>query len=223
MMTSVKAVVFDLDGTLINSAIPFKEMKRKIISYLQSKGVTFELLNEEMLTVEILKLAVEDLKRKGFSEKQIAGALAQASKIMNEVELQSINNATLVDGVPETLKALKNRGLKLGLLTRSCHEYVKVMLTRFNLAKYFDAVAARDDVDQPKPSPEHAFYLLKLLGVDARETLFVGDHWSDAECARQAGLKFVFVGSWQGNRKVCELCYKSVNKVSDIVKIVDGI
>ncbi|MEM2970144.1 MAG: HAD-IA family hydrolase [Candidatus Bathyarchaeia archaeon] len=222
-MAPLKAVVFDLDGTLINSAIPFKEMKRKIISYLQSNGVTLGLLNEEMLTIEILRLAVEDLQRKGFSEKQIANTLTQASKIMNEVELQSADNATLIEGVPETLKALKRQGLKLGVLTRSCHEYTEKILTKFKIAKYFDAVAARDDVNQPKPNPEQAFYLLKLLGVDAEETLFVGDHWSDAECARQAGLRFVYVGAMQGNEKVCGLGYKSVNNFSEVLKVVNDI
>jgi len=222
-MASVKAVVFDLDGTLINSAIPFKEMKRKIISYLRSNGVTSGLLSEEMLTVEILKLAVEDLEQKGFSKKQVANILAEVSNIMNEVELQSVGNAALADGVAATLRALRQKGLKLGVLTRSCHEYAERILAKFNLSEYFDAVAARDDVDQPKPNPEHAFYLLKLLGVRPEETVFVGDHWSDAECARQAGLRFVFVGGGQGIEKGCELGSKAVNNVYDIVRIVDGL
>ena len=216
----LRAVIFDLDGTLINSAIPFKEMKRKVIAHLQANGVTSGLLNEDMLNTEIVKLAIGDLRQKGFSENQITKVLVQVSKIMNEVELQSLSSATLIEGVPRTLQALKLQGLKLGVLTRGCREYTQRILAKFGLQEFFDAVAARDDVSQPKPDPEHAFYLLRLLGVKAQETLFVGDHLLDAECASQAGLRFVFVGSGQGIVKVLELGYQAVDNVNDIIKII---
>jgi len=216
----LRAVIFDLDGTLINSVIPFKEMKRKIITYLQANGVTSGLLNEDMLNAEIVKLAVDHLRQKGFSENHITKVLAQVSNIMNEVELQSLGSATLIEGVPKTLRALKLQGLKLGVLTRGCREYTHRILAKFGLDGFFDAVAARDDVSQPKPDPEHAFYLLKLLGVKAEETLFVGDHLSDAECASQAGLRFIFVGRGQGIGKALELGYQAVDNVNEIIKII---
>jgi phosphoglycolate phosphatase len=219
---TLSAVIFDLDGTLINSAVPFKDMKRKIIAYLQANGVTIGLLNEDMLNSEIMNLAVSDFQQKGFSRNQISEILAQASRIMNEVELQSAENATLIEGVPQTLYTLKKQGLKLGIMTRGCREYTCKILAKFDLGKFFDAVVARDDVDQPKPNPEHAFRLLKLLGVRAQETLFVGDHWSDAECAGQAGLRFIFVGRGQGLERVRELGYQAVDSINDIIKFIES-
>jgi len=216
----LRAVIFDLDGTLINSAIPFKEMKSKVITYLQANGVTAGILNENMLNSEIVNLAVGNLQPKGFSENKISEVLAQVSRIMNEVELQSIVNATLIEGVPETLQVLEEQGLKLGVMTRGCREYTQGVLTKFGLWRFFNAVVARDDVNQPKPNPEHAFYLLKLLGVKPQETLFVGDHWSDAECASQAGLRFVLVGRRQGIEKVLELGYQAIDNINDIVKFI---
>jgi HAD superfamily hydrolase (TIGR01549 family) len=216
----LRAVIFDLDGTLINSAIPFKEMKRKVIAYLQTNGVTIGLLNEDMLNYEIANLAVGNLQQKGFSGNQISEVLTQVSRIMNEVELQSVEDATLIEGVPQTLYVLKKRGLKLGVMTRSCREYTQRILAKFGLGQFFDAIVARDDVDKPKPNPEHAFHLLKLLGVQAQETLYVGDHWSDAECASQAGLRFVLVGRKQGTEKVHELGYQAVDKINDIIKFI---
>jgi phosphoglycolate phosphatase len=218
----LRAVIFDLDGTLINSAIPFKDMKRKVIACLQANGVTIGLLNEGMLNSEIMNLAVGDFQQKGFSGNQISQVLAQASRIMNEVELQSLENATLMEGVPKTLDTLKKQGLKLGIMTRGCREYTSKVLAKFDLGKFFDAVVARDDVDQPKPNPEHAFHLLKLLCVQARETLFVGDHWSDAECARQAGLRFVLVGRGQGFKRVRELGYHAIDNINDIIEFIES-
>jgi len=188
---TVKAIIFDLDGTLINSAISFKKMKLRIIKYLEDIGVTPSLLNENMLNFEITQRAVDDLKRKGFSEKQIKKVLDEVSSIMNQVELESFDNASLIPGVPETLKILKDQGLKLGLMTRSCRKYAEKVLEKFELRKYFDVIIARDDVENPKPDPSHAIQLLELLDTSAEEAIFVGDHWSDAECAKRSGLKFV--------------------------------
>ena len=206
---------------MIDSAIPFREMKRKIITFIQANGVQEGLLNEDMLSTEIIDLAANFLRqRQGSSEKQVSDVLAQVSNIMNEVEIQSAGNATLIDGVLQTLRALKGRGLKLGVMTRGCRQYTHAILTKFGLSRFFDAVAARDDVDQPKPNPEHAFHLLKLMGVKAEETIFVGDHWSDAECAKQAGMKFVFVSHGQGAEKVRELGYPIVDNVNDVTKFL---
>ncbi|RJS90435.1 HAD family phosphatase, partial [Candidatus Bathyarchaeota archaeon] len=143
----LKAVIFDLDGTLINSAIPFEKMKLKIIKYLEEVGVTTGLLNKKMLNFEITRRAIDDLKNKGFSQQYIRETLCEVSRIMNEVELESLDGASLILGAAETLRALKERGLKLGLMTRSCREYAEKILERFNIRKYFDAVIARDDVE----------------------------------------------------------------------------
>jgi phosphoglycolate phosphatase len=220
LILPLKAVIFDLDGTLINSAIPFKEMKRKVIAFLHANGVDDRLLNEDMLSAEIIDLAICYLQRKDSSENQVSEILAQLSNIMNEVELQSTGNATVIEGVPRILGVLKERGLKLGVMTRGCSEYTHKILTKFSLNRYFDAVVARDDVDQPKPNPEHAFHVLKLLGVKAQETLFIGDHWSDAECAKQAGLNFVFVSHGQGVEKVQELGYPIIENINDVVRFL---
>jgi phosphoglycolate phosphatase len=217
----LRAVIFDLDGTLINSAIYFKEMRSRIIEYLQSVGVKQGLLNDRMLNFEITSIAVEQLRQKGFSEEQTEQVLEEVSHIMNQFELDSLKDATLVEGAPETLKALKVEGLKLGLMTRGCREYAEKVLARFELREFFDAVLARDEVENPKPNPKHAFRLLRLLGVSADETLSVGDHWLDAECAEKAGLKFVLVKRHgQITEALEKFSFHAVDSIRDIVKFV---
>jgi len=216
----LKAVIFDLDGTLINSAIPFEKMKLKIIKYLEEAGVTTGLLNKKMLNFEITRRAIDDLKNKGFSQQYIRETLCEVSRIMNEVELESLDGASLIPGVPETLKALKERGLKLGLMTRSCREYAEKILKRFNIRKYFDAVIARDDVENPKPDPTHAIRLLDLLDVSAEEALFIGDHWSDAECAKRSGLKFVLFSREEDNLQLPISDVLKIREMKNILRII---
>jgi len=106
--------------------------------------------------------------------------------------------------------------LKLGLMTRSCREYAEKILERFNLRKYFDVIIARDDVENPKPDPSHAIKLLKLLNVSADEALFIGDHWSDAECAKRSGLRFV----WFKRGDSAHIGETDIPKIEDIKEIL---
>ncbi len=220
LVLPLKAIIFDLDGTLIDSAIPFREMKKKIITFLQAKGVEEGLLSDEMLSAEIIDLAETSLRQQDSSETQLRDVLAQVESIMNEVEVQSAGNAILINGVPQMLRTLKKRGLKLGVMTRGCRQYTRIVLNKLCLRRFFDAVVARDDVDKPKPNPEHAFHILRMLEARAEETLFVGDHWSDAECAKQAGMRFVFVSHGQDTKKARELGYPIIDDVNDVARFL---
>ena len=140
---------------------------------------------------------------------------------MNEVELESLDEASIISGVPETLKALRERGLKIGLMTRSCREYAEKILEKFNLRKYFDVVIARDDVENPKPDPAHAMRILDLLDVSADETLFIGDHWSDMECAKRSGLKFVLFSLKEDNMQLSISDVPKIREMKSVLKIID--
>jgi len=214
----LKAVIFDLDGTLINSAIPFKKMKRLVIRYLEDAGVTRGLLNDEMLNSEITSLAAKDLKVRGFPERYIKRVLNGVSDLMNRVEIESLDAASLIDGVPEILRSLKERGFRIGLLTRSCREYAEKILRRFNIRGYFDAILARDDVEYPKPNPTHALELLKLLNVSVRDAIFIGDHLSDMECAVKSGMKFIL---FRRDDHAEDVDVLKIRDIRDVLKFLD--
>ncbi|HIE14993.1 TPA: HAD family hydrolase [Candidatus Bathyarchaeota archaeon] len=197
----VKAVIFDLDETLIHSNIDFKRMKERVITFLERNGVTRGLLNLRMLNVEITRLAVKDLQEKGFSEDQIKEIFSQVTKIMNQIEIESLDGARPIDGAFETLSYLKKKGIKIGVMTRSCREYTERALSKSGLKRFVDVISARDDVDKPKPDPEHARHVLKLLGVKAEDAVFVGDHWLDCLCAKKAGLRFILVSRKDFDKK----------------------
>lgn len=195
----LKAVIFDLDGTLVDSRIDFRRMKRKSITLLETSGVEKGLVTDDMLNYDIEKRAKEHLRKKGVPEEEIQRTFQKVAVIMNEIELEAVENARLLDGVEETLEKLKQKRLRIGIITRSCREYVEKILNKFELGRLFDAIAARDDVVKPKPDPEHPEYLMKMLGVKPTETLLVGDQPTDALCAKNVGIPFVLVQRSKAN------------------------
>jgi len=89
------------------------------------------------------------------------------------------------------------------------------------LADYVDAIAARDDVEESKPNPEHAFHLLRLLGVSVEEALLVGDHWLDAECASRAGIRFVLFRRPDQDVQASQVHgYQAIGNMTEIVDVV---
>jgi len=220
---NLKAVVFDLDGTLIDSKIDFRKMKKRNIRLLEASGVEQGLLTEEMLNYEIEKLAVEDLRKKGVSEEKIQRVFQKVAEIMNEIELEAVEDVQLLDGVVETLENLKRLGLKIGIITRSCREYVNRVLKKFELERLIDAVAARDDVLKPKPDPEHPRYLMELLGVKPSETVLIGDHPLDALCAKNVGMRFFLIPKKDTDFKAFEeYSHEILWNIRDIVYILQG-
>lgn len=218
----MKAVIFDLDGTLIDSKIDFRKMKRRNIRLLEASGVEPGLLTEEMLNYDIERRAIEDLRTKGVPREEVQRVFQKVAEIMSEIELEAVEDARLFDGVVETLEKLKGLGLKIGIITRSCREYASRILEKFGLEKLIDAVAARDDVSRPKPDPEHPRYLMKILGVKPSETVLIGDHPMDALCAKNVGTRFFLIPKRNTNFKAFkEYSHEVLWDIRDIIHILE--
>jgi len=189
---SIAAVIFDLDGTLIRSSIDFVKMKNRIIAHFRSLGVDSEDFSSSRPTFEIVQKGIERLKKKS-SEEIVSEVRRQIDQIMTDVEMEHVDSVSAIAGVSETVKLLKEKGIKIGILTRSCREYALRSLQTTGLSKLVDFVAARDDVDRPKPDPDQVIMLAQKLNVKLEETLMVGDHPIDALCAKNSNIRFVGV------------------------------
>lgn len=204
-LNGVKGIVFDLDGTLINSKIDFPGMKRRIISLLESKGAPAGLLSPNETTVEILRKA-EDLWR-GRPKKEFQEILRAVEEIMDGAELDALQTVVEVGGTSEAVRRLKGMGLKLAVLTRGHRAYAIRALEKTGMLGFFDVILARGETPKPKPEPEALIHAASLMGLKADEVLLVGDHRIDMECAQRAGCRFIGVktgplgeASW-GERK----------------------
>jgi HAD superfamily hydrolase (TIGR01549 family) len=214
----IRAVIFDLDNTLIRSTINFKELKKRIIDFLVKSGVEGSLLNESMLNFEVINKAVEDLRCKKVPEESIKGVVNEVIAMLNEAEIRSLDRAELMDGALETLASLKTLGFKIGIVTNGCRMYADKVIEMFSLGKYIDTVVTRDEVAAPKPNPGHLLKALEVLGVRAEESVFVGDHLIDALCAKSSGVRFILFKG--GERKIEDSEKVASTVIDDLSKLV---
>ena len=221
-LESVKAVVFDLDHTLVRSAVDFMEMRTGIIEYLEKRFPSFGKFDESKPTYEITQTAVRKMQEKGLSW-TVPGILAEINSIMNNVEMKYASKATLIEGAKETLAKLKKAGVKVGILTRGCRQYTEEVLKTNDLSDLVDEVAARDDSLNPKPDPAQVYWLMTRMKVNSDEVVMVGDHPVDALCARNAGIRFVGVltGSWRKEQteQLGSVVIPSVKELPDLLNI----
>jgi phosphoglycolate phosphatase len=104
--------------------------------------------------------------------------------------------------VPDAVRALRNRGLRLGIVSTKYRHRIESVLCRENLRDVFDVIVGGEDVTAFKPDPEGLRLALEKLRVDCERTAYVGDSITDADTARRAGLPFIAVLS--GVTEACE-------------------
>jgi len=222
MKEPVKAVIFDLDHTLVRSGIDFPEMKIKIVDYLEKRLPSLEGLDGNRPTYEMTQAVVENLQSRRLSN-IIPEVTEDINRMMNATEMKYVSKATLIEGAVETLKRLKSVGMKIGILTRACRQYTEKVLAATGLSEFVDEVATRDDSANPKPDPSQIYWLIERMKVSSHEVVMVGDHPVDALCARNAGIAFVGVltGSWreEQTKQLGSTVIRSVKELPDLLGI----
>jgi len=106
-------------------------------------------------------------------------------------ELKWAKDSVLFSDAVPTLKMLKERGIRMAIVTNTSRQAAETILAKHGLCEYFDVVVTRNDVAQLKPDPQGILLALERLGD--RAEFFVGDTRIDSEAARNAGIKSIIV------------------------------
>jgi phosphoglycolate phosphatase len=220
----LKAVVFDLDGTLVDSTINYERMAGLIRVVLSEAGVPEERLSDRRKIYQIIRGGDRALAEIGVYASKRLTISSEIERIMNQVELEGAHLAKPMRNSVETLRALKARGLGVGVATRGCGEYATESMRLTGIHGYVDECLARDNVPYPKPDPRHLLDVVSLLKVEPGEIFYVGDTSTDLETANAA--KVTFIGykrdeEW-GKRLKEAGCERMVDDLIDLVSIADS-
>jgi phosphoglycolate phosphatase len=179
----VKAVIFDLDGTLVKFKLDIKACRTEVIQYLTEQGFPRSLFSMKESAFDMLVKVKKYIATKEIEAQKFAEIEKTVFSIVEEFELEAARTTEMFPGIPETLKALKDTNLKIALCTISGEKATKYIFDRFRLEPFFDAVIVREDVPEVKPNPIHLEAVLEALKVGAQEVVLVGDSVKDIECA----------------------------------------
>ena len=187
-------IVFDLDGTLIDSAPDIQSVAATILGGLGMAALTLEETRNfigEGASVFVRRM----MAARGIDDTPQSHA-ALLEKFLAEYEF-AVDKAVFYPGVLDALAALKAAGYRLGLCTNKPELPARAVLRHMGLMSTFDAMTAGGMLDSRKPDPAMLLHTIACLGGGA--SLYVGDSEIDAETARRAVVPFALYT--QGYRK----------------------
>jgi phosphoglycolate phosphatase len=189
-----RAVLFDMDGTLVDTLPDI------------ATAVNLGLAELGLETVEHARIATligngPRVLSRGVLDAQPALTAVQRQDLVDQVlaayarhyAAQAGTHGRVFPGAQDCLRELRERGLKVGVVTNALQHLAETVLTRFGLAPYLHSVVGGDRVSRHKPHPEPLWHACEEFQVAPEQTLMVGDSVTDVGAARAAGCDIVCV------------------------------
>ena len=185
-MKQYKAVLYDLDGTLLDTyemnMIPLQQIIR-------------EELGEER-TLEQLRPFYSQPGLKTMADlgiRDIDGVYARWVSYVNRYE----KGAVPYPGIPEVLQTFQTTGIRQAVVSSKMHAQYRIDMDRWGLAQYIETAVLAEDTLRHKPHPDPILECLRRMDLTPDDVIYIGDAQSDLDAARNAGVDFGFAG-WSG-------------------------
>jgi len=181
MQEKNKAILFDLDGTLLNSGLTFL----KIVNILKSKKKQ-GLVDFEMVRKYSSRGAYLILKHcfPNETEESLSNLRAE---FLDYYEDMLVDNLILYDGIDSMLNKLDEKQVPWGIVTNKSWKYTKPIIDEFGWDKRTPAIICPDHLKNSKPDPEGINLALSKLNAKNTISYYVGDHQRDIEAGKNAG------------------------------------
>ncbi|MFD1032101.1 pyrophosphatase PpaX [Metaplanococcus flavidus] len=213
MTKKITTLLFDFDGTLLNT--------NELIIHTFSTVLDHHFPNS---------YGREDImKFIGPSLKQTFETIAPSRTEELIKEYRELNLAlhdemvSVYDGVEETLHLLKERGMKMAIVSTKKRDTILHGLRLMGVSELFDTVISLDEVENPKPDPEPILKALKELSSGAAESLMIGDNSHDIEGGKNAGVRTAGV-AWSAKGEEFMASLKPdymLQHISDLLELVN--
>lgn len=216
----VKAVMIDLDGTLIHTAPEIARAANQMLVALDRQP-----LAASQIQGYIGEGAITLIKRCLTGQLTVepdADLLAKAQGLFFDAYSHIVTESLPYHGVADALQAIKGSGVAMACITNKPAAFTEPLLEKSGLMPYFDLVVSGDTLKKKKPEPDQIFYICEKFAVPVRESLLIGDSKTDVEAARNAGC-YVFTvpyGYNQGYSMETNAVDAVINHLSNAVQLI---
>ena len=173
-------MIFDLDGTLVNFALDIKSVRQEAVKEIQKRGITIN--NYTNLNV----YSMLEILRSYADERTFFSLKKSIWKIVEKYELIATNKVNIQPDALQILTFIKKIGLKLAIVTNNGRKATSIVIRKFRLDDFFDLVVTREDVEKLKPDRWSIQKAVKILGIESKEAIYIGDSVIDVLAARKA-------------------------------------
>jgi len=187
----IKAIIWDLDGTLIDFKINSVKARRKAIKVLRDYGIPKEKLSIEIPILENVKSSRVIFNELGFSSEKIKEIIKEVNNALIQVEHEAAIKAALTQGIDQVLEFAKKKRLKQAVFTYNTHNNARISLETADISHYFEVIVGRDDIKNLKPHPDHLKHICERIDVKPDQIVVIGDTVRDIEAAINIGSRSI--------------------------------
>ena len=213
-------ILFDLDGTLVNTApdlmlahnhvmkkYGYKERKLSDIRKLAGRG-----------SKVMLSRSINELAEKSDKVKKTDDVIEKMTKdFIDYYRNNIVAESTLKKGVLNFLTWCKKNSILMGVCTNKQEHLSVDLLKKLKIYDYFEYVAGSDTFDYCKPDPRHLTNVIEIMQGDINKSIMIGDSETDAESAKVAGIPFILLEDGYTEKKISEICHDYL--IKDYVNI----
>jgi phosphoglycolate phosphatase len=218
-MPDLKAIIFDLDGTLVDSA---RDLRDAVNVLLVEEGLRHINLDEvkSMIGDGAAKLVERAISATGGDPERLPEYVARFLKIYGA---NASHHTEVYSGVVDALVGLRRLGLSLAVVTNKPYAATIDILEALDLRTCFDAVIGGDTLPERKPHPAPILMALSQLGIPPEAALMIGDNYHDVQAARAAGVRVFAVTYGYSHRPHAELgADRLIDTMSELLPIIEN-
>ncbi len=213
-------ILFDLDGTLIDTAPDLMNAHNHVMKKYGYETKTTDDIRQLVGkgAASLIGRSVWGQAKKEFSQINNNGIKKEMVKEFIDYYGKNIAiESKLVNGVLKFLNWAKNNNISMGVCTNKQEHLAVDLLKQIKIYDYFEYVAGSNTFDYCKPDPRHLTNVIEIMQGDIKKSLMIGDSETDAESAESAGIPFILLEDGYTEKKVSEIHHDYL--IKDFVNI----